>query len=169
MSEFSRPLRLETLGTAPNARAIDATPGEREALARRFDLAALDALDADLTAQRIAGGVALTGHVRASGAQSCVISGLSVPFAIDEPLTLRFEPAPEGDEIELSDADLDILPLEGDTIDLGEAAAQALGLALDPYPKASELELAEHRRLLLTEEAAARAINPFAVLGERTA
>ena len=168
MSEFARPLRLDTLGTGPTARDIAATEGERVALARRFDLTSLTRLEAALTALRIAGGIALTGRVRAAGEQACVISGLPVAFTIDEPLALRFERlAALGDEVELSDADLDVLPIEGDAIDLGEAAAQALGLALDPYPRAGEAELAEYRRLLLSEEEAARALNPFAVLGER--
>ena len=168
MIEFSRPLRLDTLGTGPTARDVTATSAERLALARRFDLLALDRLEAALTAQRIAGGIALTGRVRAAGEQACVVSGGAVPFTIDEPLELRFDrPAALGDEVELSDADLDVLPIEGDAIDLGEAAAQALGLALEPYPRASETDLADYRRLLLSEEEAARAANPFAVLGER--
>ncbi len=166
MSEFARPLRLDAIGNAPTARAIEATPAERVALARRFDLIALDGLEAELTAQRIAGGIALGGRFEASGQQACVVSGLPVGFALSEPLALRFERAPASpvDEIELTDADLDVLPIEGDAIDLGEAAAQALGLALDPYPKASDAELAEARRLLMSEEAAARARNPFGVL-----
>ncbi len=164
MTEFARPLRLDALGPSPAARVVEAKPAERAALARRFDLASLDELTADLTAQRVAGGVALNGHVRARGAQPCVVSGLPVPFTLDEPLSLRFEPVSHIDELELTDADLDTLPLEGDSIDLGEAAAQALGLALDPYPRASEAELADYRALLVTEEEAARAANPFAVL-----
>jgi len=166
MSEFSRPLRIDDLGRAPVSRDIEATPAERAALTQRFDLAALDRLAAELTAERIADGVALRGRVHAAGAQTCVISGLPVPFTIDEPLALRFErhAEPASDEIELSAGDLDVLPIEGDAIDLGEETAQAMELALDPYPKASEAELAEYRRHLVTEEELARARNPFGVL-----
>lgn len=166
MIEFSRPLRLDALGSAPVARSVEANAVECAAIARRFDLLALDRLDATLTVERLAGGIVVAGHVRGAGAQACVVSGLPVAFAIDEPLRLRFEPlAIEADELELSDADLDVLPLEGDTIDLGEAAAQAFGLALDPFPKAGDTALAEARRLLVSEEEAARAASPFAVLG----
>lgn len=168
MSEFARPLRLDSLGSAPVARTVEANAAERVALARRFDLLALDRLEATLTAERLAGGIVVTGHVRGAGAQACVVSGLPVAFDIDEPLRLRFEPlAIEADELELSDADLDMLPLESDTVDLGEAAAQALGLALEPFPKADDAALAEARRLLVSEEEAARAASPFAVLGRR--
>ena len=171
MSEFARPLRLDALGPAPASRAIAATPPELAALARRFDLAHLDALEADLTAQRIAGGIALGGRVTARGAQTCVVSGLPVAFDLTEPVALRFEPPPhaDADELELTDADLDTLPLEGDHLDLGEAAAQAMGLALDPYPKATASELADYRSLLVSEEEAARAANLFAVLREGNA
>lgn len=165
MIEFCRPVRLDTIGSGPTARAIDASPVECAALARRFDLLTLESLAADLTAQRIAGGITLTGRVRAHGNQSCVVSGLPVPFAIEETLALRFDPASgAADEVELTDADLDVLPLEGDAVDFGEAAAQALSLALDPYPKAGASELAEYRRLLTSEEEAARAANPFSIL-----
>ena len=170
MSEFSRPLALATLGAAPIARAIEATPAERVALARRFDLLALDALVADLRAERIGDGIALTGRVRARGTQPCAVSGLPVAFALDEPLALRFErpPANPADDVELTDADLDTLPIEGDAVDPGEAAAQALGLALDPYPRASDDAIAEYRALLVSEEDAARATNPFAALADRS-
>ena len=64
-----------------------------------------------------------------------------------------------------------MLPIEGRSIDLGEAAAQSLGLALDPYPRAGAEALAAARRRLLSEEAAAEReaaekarANPFAVL-----
>ncbi len=166
MSEFVRPLRLDAIGSAPATRAIEANEAERAALAKRFDLIALDRLEAALTAERLAGGIVVAGHVRGAGEQACVVSGLPVAFDIDEPLRLRFEPLTiDTDELELSDADLDVLALEGDTIDLGESAAQALGLALEPFPKADDAALAEARRLLVSEEQAARASNPFAALG----
>ena len=67
--------------------------------------------------------------------------------------------------------DLDVLPLDGELIDLGEVAADTLGLALDPFPHASETELAEARARLMNEEEAARLAaedsasrNPFRVL-----
>lgn len=169
MIEFSRPIRLDALGSGPTTRAIEATPAECAALARRFDLLALASLTADLTVQHIANGIAVSGRFHASGTQSCVITGTPVPFTIEEPVALRFERVSEASsEIELTDADLDVLPLEGDAVDLGEATAQALGLALDPYPKASAEELAEYRRLLTSEEEAARAANPFNILAPNT-
>jgi hypothetical protein len=43
---------------------------------------------------------------------------------------------PAGTEREDPDPDLsDEIPYEAETIDLGEATAEQLGLALDPYPR----------------------------------
>nr|WP_295659758.1 DUF177 domain-containing protein [Polymorphobacter sp.] len=171
-SEFSRIIRAHDVGTSPRREAIEAKPLERTALATRFDLSRLDALTADLTAVRDAGGIRVTGTFAAAGEQACVVSAEPVPFAIAEPVDLRFSDAvPEGEEIELGDTDLDVVPLEGDHLDLGEVVAQSLGLALDPYPRApAEIRAAAER--LLTTEAEAEAIaavdkaraNPFAML-----
>ncbi len=78
---------------------------------------------------------------------------------------------PEAEEVELAGTDLDVLPLEGDALDLGEAVAQSLGLALDPYPRASDEVRAAAARFVLSEaeaEAIAAAdkaaASPFAAL-----
>lgn len=141
--ELSRPLRVHEIGAVPYTLTVEAKPAERMALAKRFDLLVLDALTATLGARAEAGGVRVGGRVVASGAQACGLSGAAVPFAIDEAVDLRFARvhAVAGEDVELSDGDLDVLEIDGDTIDLGEAAAQSLGLALDPYPRAPGAEL----------------------------
>jgi hypothetical protein len=46
------------------------------------------------------------------------------------------QPSSHGREIDLSPGDDDDPePIEGDSIDIGEAVAQQLSLALDPYPR----------------------------------
>ncbi len=141
--ELSRLLRVADLGALPYAITIEAKPAERAALARRFDLIELAALTATLSAAKDAGGVRVTGRVAASGTQACGLSGAPIPFRLDEVVDLRFATVARvpGEEIELSDADLDIIEIDGDSIDLGEAAAQTFGLALDPYPRAAGADL----------------------------
>ena len=173
--ELSRIVRLSEIGSAPRPEHIEARPAEREALVERFGLASLDRLEADLTVRREAAGVRVKGRVKAVAAQVCVVSGEPVPTRIDEPVELLFASdaptAKPDEEIELGERDLDVVPLEGEAVDLGEAVAQSFGLALDPYPRASEEVLAAVRQRLLTEEEAeARAEadkaarNPFRVL-----
>ncbi len=157
--EFSHPLRAHEIGGAPRRVDIAANEAERAALASRFDLLALASLAASLEVKREAAGIRVTGTVRAVGDQACVASGEPVPFRLSEPVALLLADAPDGGEIELAAEDLDVEPQAGDIIDLGEIAAQALALGLDPYPRRPGSVAG-----LLSEEEAAEARSPFAVL-----
>ncbi len=163
--ELSRPLRVHEIGAVPYTLDVEAKPAEREALVKRFGLLTLDRLTASLSAHAEAGGVRVGGRVVAAGAQPCGLSGIAVPFAIDEAVDLRFARIERvaGEEVELSGGDLDVLEIDGDTIDLGEAAAQSFGLALDPYPRASGAELPAQ---VIPEDKVVplQRPNPFAVL-----
>ncbi len=158
--EFSRPVSAHDLGAQRRQQMIEAEPNERQSLVRRFDLLTLDRLTAALELKRDPAGIRITGQVHASGAQPCVTSGEPVPFLITEPIALLLvETPPEGSEIELADADLDSEILTGDTIDLGEIAAQTFALALDPYPRAVGVVPG-----VISEAEAKMASNPFSVL-----
>ncbi len=158
--EFSREQRAHDVGGNPRRQSIEASADERAALARRFGLLALDRLVADVTLRREAAGIRVTGQIDANGTQPCVATAEPVPFLITEPVALLLtESLPEGDEIELGDDDLDSEPLVGDIIDIGEIAAQALALALDPYPRSTAPAPG-----VISEEAARAASSPFAVL-----
>lgn len=163
--ELSRTLRVHEIGVVPYTLAIEAKPDERDALVRRFDLIDLETLTATLAARSEAGGVRVQGRVTARGNQACGLTGAPVPFAIDEPVDLRFAAVQRvaNDDVELSDGDLDVMEIDGDTIDLGEAAAQSLGLALDPYPRAPDAELPG---VVIPEDKVVplKRPNPFAVL-----
>jgi uncharacterized metal-binding protein YceD (DUF177 family) len=175
--ELTYIVRVHEIGGIARREAIAASPAECAALAARFDLLALDRLAADLAVVRDAGGIHVTGRLTAAGAQACVVSAEPVPFALDEAVDLRFTDAalPDADEVELAGTDLDVLPIEGDALDLGEAVAQSLGLALDPYPRAPDDARAAAARFVITEaeaEAIAAAdkarANPFAALRRPT-
>ena len=163
-TEFSRPVKLDTLGAEPRAVTICAEESERQALAKRFGLLALDMLEAELLLLRQDETVSLTGRLRARATQACVATEAPVPAAIDEPLALRFRPAPgasaPGEEVELDEGELDELFHDGAAIDTGEAAAQSLMLALDPYPRAPEAETALKDAGVKSEEEA----GPFGAL-----
>ncbi|MFZ4688540.1 MAG: YceD family protein [Polymorphobacter sp.] len=160
ISEFSRPFRAHDVGGVMRQQMLEAEAPERDALARRFDLLALDRLTAAIELRREAAGIRVTGQIHASGAQPCVATAEPVPFLLTEQLNLLLtEARPEGDEIELAEPDLDTETLDGDIIDLGEITAQALALALDPYPRSTAVAPG-----VISEEAARAASNPFAVL-----
>lgn len=163
--EFSRPQRIDTIGEREQAIAIEADAAERVALAARFGLVAVDALAAELTLKRETAGIVVRGRVSGRVRQACVVTDASIETAIDEPVALRFvDAAPgEAEDIELGADDLDDVPFDGGAIDLGEAAAETMALALDPFPRAPGAEAALRAAGVLSEEAA-RPGNPFAAL-----
>jgi uncharacterized metal-binding protein YceD (DUF177 family) len=139
--EFSRPERLDQIGGDPRIVRIEADAAERAALARRFGWPRVDRLAAEFQVRREADGVRATGRVEGAVTQACSISNAPLVATIDEAVDLRFAAEPvAGEEVELSADVLDILPIEGGAIDLGEAAAETLALALDPFPRAPDAE-----------------------------
>lgn len=143
MSELHRPVPLDRIGATGLDVTVEATPAECSALAERMQLPAVHALtcafhlvreDRDHFAAR--------GHLRATITQTCIVSMEDFDTEVEETFQVRFVPAEEESEIIDPEAD-DDLPYEGNTIDLGEAAAEQLGLAIDPYPRMPGAELPE--------------------------
>jgi hypothetical protein len=158
--EFSRPVRAHEIGGTTRRLVLEADAAECAALAGRFVLLALDRLTATLEVTRTSRGISVAGEVQGEGAQPCVASAEPVPFLITERVALLLaETVPGGGEIELGSDDLDVEPLIGDVVDLGEIAAQAFALGLDPYPR-----LPGSVPGVISEDEAVIARSPFAVL-----
>jgi uncharacterized metal-binding protein YceD (DUF177 family) len=161
--EWSRPEKIDTIGEREKPVAIEAQVEERQALAARFGLLAIDALSAALVVRRDAMGILVTGRVRASVVQACSVTGEPVPARVDEPVALRFVAPvePGGDEeIELSEDSLDTIEIEGGAIDLGEAAAETMALSLDPFPRSPHAAAALKEAGVISEDEA----GPFGAL-----
>jgi len=137
-------MRIDTLHAAPRTMALEANAQERAALARRFGIVSLDRLEAEVNVHRSEQEPVAVGRVVAELVQSCAVTDAPVTARIDEPFAVRFRaeaPEPAGDEeIELGEAELDVIFYEGAAIDIGEAVAQTLALAIDPYPRAQGAE-----------------------------
>jgi uncharacterized metal-binding protein YceD (DUF177 family) len=166
-NEFPRPIKLDTLGE--EARTITVTAGaeERAALARRFGLVAIDRLDAELALKREGEIVHAQGRLSAQVVQSCVATAEPLPVVIGEAFTLRFVPAAmaaDAEEIELSEEDCDIIAYADSAIDVGEAVAETMALALDPFPRSPNAE-ATLRAAGVVEEGQEEKAGPFAALG----
>ncbi len=168
MNEFSRLYRFETLSAEPIRVAIDAEARERQALARRFGLVSLEALAAEAELRRTGDAVTAAGRLRAKVTQSCVGSGEPVDAEVAEDFRVDFRPLPADskpdDEIELGEGELDVVFYEGGAVDLGEAVAQTLLLALDPYPRSPAAEAALREAGVKSEEEARVESSPFAAL-----
>ncbi len=148
--EFSRVIAVEPdMGSGDDAEtfAIEASPEERAALAKRFGLIAIESLSASGAIDVSARGrrARLTATLRARVVQACVVSLAPVPASVEETFTLTYD-RQGGRRIEVKEESFDLdteeppEPLPEGGIDVGEAVAEHLGLALDPYPRAAGVE-----------------------------
>lgn len=161
--EFSRPLEVARVGPQGSRERLNATAPECTALARRLQLPVVHAVSADLNVRPWrGGGYKVTGEVEADIDQVSVISLETFRSTVRFPVERYFLPHGGGD----SEEDIDVI--EGGEIDLGEVAAETLGLELDPYPRkpgeAFETPAGEGKA---EEEPAPAKVSPFAVLKNR--
>lgn len=134
-TEFCREVAVEPWPRGGITVEVEADPAERRALARRFDLLELRQLRGHGRLERPAAEeICLDGWLEAELSQACVISLEPVPAAIREPVRRRYRRDVAAAEPPAADDELE--PLIGGRIDVGETFAEALGLALDPYPHA---------------------------------
>jgi len=150
-TEFPRP--FDRRGITAEPVRLAATEAERAALAERFEILAVKRLEAVLDLRAEGETIHVTGRLEADLVQSCAVSGEDLPVSVAEDLTLRFVPARpiEAEEIELEAEELDEIPYEGTSLDLGEALAQTLGLAIDPYLTGPEADKVRRDKGLLGE------------------
>jgi uncharacterized metal-binding protein YceD (DUF177 family) len=166
--EFSRAVRLDTLGAGPRRVEIEANAEERAALAARFGLLAVDRLAARAEISRNGKAVTALGRLDSAVVQSCVASGEPVPATLAEDFRIEFRPhrtaAAPDEEVELGEAELDVVFYDGTAVDLGEAVAETLSLALDPFPRSPAAEAALREAGVKGEEEARAESSPFAAL-----
>lgn len=138
--EFARLLTLDHVPAGGQSFLLIASAGERAALAERFGLLDLLSLTGELQLRPAAEGrVLVTGRLVAEVEQACVVSLEPVRQRVEEEIAWRL--LPDGMEPSDGDDDPDDIPAEGGAVDLGEALAQQLSLALDPYPRAPGAKL----------------------------
>lgn len=153
--EFSRPERIDQIAERERMVEVEAKPDERAALARRFDLLAIESLRAHFAIRREGPSIVARGRVEAEVVQACSITDEPIASRVDEPAELRFVSETDGDaEVELSADALDTVTYRGGAIDLGEAAAETMALALDPFPRSPAAADALREAGVLSEEEA---------------
>ena len=133
--EYSHLIDLRQITDAPLV--LEPNADARRRLSGRFGLNAIPAMQATVRLLREGERVTAHGRLTADVIQACRVSAEDVPARIDEPIHLRFVP-PGGaivpdEEIELTADDCDEIVYEGTAFDLGEAVAQTLALAIDPF------------------------------------
>lgn len=153
--EFSRMVDRRSITAQPVT--LTATEAECVALARRFAIVSVKRLEAVVSLEAKGEDVHAKGTLEAEVVQSCAVSGDDLQVTINEPLSLHFVPesalpdyAPD-EEVELSEEELDQIPYDGTAFDLGEAVAQTLALAIDPYLEGPHADEARRRHGLVEE------------------
>lgn len=151
--EFSRLVSVDDLKPGVLERSFSSNAVESRALAQRFGVSAIRSVTADVVLRRKGRShlILLEGRLKAEVEQACVVTLEPVTERLDERFTLRFtlDPAKAGTE-STADAGMEIMvdpeaddPPEavgpGGVIDVGEAVAQQLSLAINPYPRAQGL------------------------------
>jgi uncharacterized metal-binding protein YceD (DUF177 family) len=134
--EFSRPMLIDAIGRAPSEILVEANEDERAALARRFGIPDLPALNCRFTLWRDSTKptIIADGLLSARVVQTCVVSLDEFESELAESFTIAFVPA--GSEAGSLDLEApDEIPFQNARIDLGEAAAEQLALALHPFPR----------------------------------
>src|SRR6185437_14127865 len=107
-----------------------------------------DRLEAKVKLAPMAGGYyRLAADFEAELTQACAITSEPVPARIAESFTLTYGPVDESSEIVLDGDTEPVEPLDDGMIDIGEAVAQQLSLALDPFPRAPGASLEEEADL----------------------
>ncbi|MFC4256641.1 DUF177 domain-containing protein [Altererythrobacter xixiisoli] len=161
--EFSRIIDRRQIIDRPVE--LEANEQERAMLAGRFGLVGIDRLQGAIHLITEGDVVRAEGRLQAAFVQSCAVSGEDLPRQVDEKIALRFVPATEtaavpDEEIELEEGDCDEIPYSGHHFDLGEALAQSLALAIDPYATGPDADRARKAAGIMDEAAA----GPFAAL-----
>jgi uncharacterized metal-binding protein YceD (DUF177 family) len=130
--EFSRMARLPE---APRHLTLAATPAECAALAERFVILGVESLQAELTLTPATSGIVrVGGTLRAAVTQACVVT--LEPVAEQVVVDLHLVVLPDGTPPTDDDPESpDEIESQAGMVDLGEAVAEQLALALNPYPR----------------------------------
>lgn len=162
---LSRPIEAGGIPPEGVKGSIEADSGEREELARRLELAALDTLA--LSYELVPAGrgrFRLTGRWHAEAAQTCGVTLEPITRSLDENLSIEFW-SPEvwarhiRENGEIAIAALEETPelIEHGIIDPGHLLEELLIVSLPPFPRREDAELD-------WRETVTRPESPFAVL-----
>lgn len=165
--EFSRPLDVTRVPPQGCTETVTADPKERQALAERFGLPSIHSLWAELRISRWRGeGLKFKGHIKVDIDQTCVVSLDVFRSTLEDRFESYFLPARSmagADQATIEESDAE--PFENGIIDMGEVVAEAMALALDPYPKKPGVDFTDRLEPESEATGGESSRNPFAGLG----
>lgn len=136
-------IRIDSLPPEGRDLRAAATDAERDELAARLDISAIERLEVNLHADRFKGGIRVTGRLGAQIVQPSVVTLEPVRQVIEEQVDRVFLPAGGKDLAGSADAEIFVDPegedvpdhFEGAEADLSDLIVETLALAIDPYPR----------------------------------
>ncbi|MBV8506114.1 MAG: DUF177 domain-containing protein [Alphaproteobacteria bacterium] len=136
-------MAIAQLSARPFRQRIEASAEEREKLSRRLELISLHRLVAEVELRRQSPEVILLeAEFAAEFEQCCAVTLEPVRGTVADRFSLVYGPAPaEEKEIALTTDEPAFEPLDGNSIDIGEAVAQELSLALPIFPRDPEARI----------------------------
>ena len=149
---FSRPFTVARAAAVPFEMRLEAKEDELERLAGFLEVDAVTALAADLRITPFRReGVRVRGEVRAHIVQSCVVTLEPIESDLAEPVDATYLPEQsrqfrrkvneEGELLVDPEGPDDPEPFSGSEIDIAAVVIEAIGLAIDPYPRKPDAEL----------------------------
>jgi uncharacterized metal-binding protein YceD (DUF177 family) len=168
-AEFSRLVDVSEIKRTPWRAELKADEAAREAIAARFGLESVERFEACIAFRRTPIGlIQLEGSIEADVVQQCVVSLEPVRSEIRESFEVYYSETvgenEAGGDLTMDD-ELWPDPVVDGKIDIGEAATEHLGLALDPYPRREGVEFEAPS----ADGEPAPTQRPFAGLAELTA
>ena len=160
-------VRLDKLPVLGRELKVAADKAQLLEIARAIKVSEVGRFSADIRVSSIKGGVQVTGQLRAEISQPCVISLEPVHQRIDEPLNRVFMPQPQANAeltpdtenyVDLGEDDLPDYYL-GPELNLNAYLLEALGLAVDLYPKVTGVTMSADMEGDNPEQ-----LSPFAIL-----
>ena len=156
---LTRPVSIDRLPPAGQEISIEASAEERDALARDFSLPAIRRLEGVFRLEGTRARMRVTGRVRATVTQTCVVTLEDFDSEIDEEVEVDFTSGPDVSALAEGAGDDLPDPITDGTIDLGALTAEFLALGLDPHPRKPGVEFRY-------EGEGAEEKSPFAALGK---
>lgn len=137
-------VRIDNIPTEGRDLDVVATAAQKQAIAARLQISAVEELRARLHVSRLRAGMRVEGIVEAVTVQPCVVTFVPVVQEMAEPIDRLFLPAAEQPKSATShpevfvDLETEDEPdyFDGHEVDLSEAIVEAVALGLDPYPRA---------------------------------
>lgn len=138
--EFSRIFDLTLPSTLQSRQIIKASDQECAAIAKRFDIPAVKAVEADFTITKDDNTrFIISGFLHAELMQTCVVTLMPVGEVVDEAMNIRVRLDEPTQDEEIISADLDDLEdieyVPSAKVDVGELVVQYLSLAMNQYPR----------------------------------